>query len=154
MQEIDALVNTGFKRYTKNNSEVNAAVSYNYDHAFIGEGENIVLNYPDLVYIRGHMLTPESPEVACEAGSITFRWLPQNQSAYCQFTDRASFLIYNPAKQMSVIFQNVTNRYAQGHTLEMPVGFIGDTVHCYMNFNAADGKKNGDSTYVAAVLVK
>lgn len=155
LQEIDVLVKPGFKVYAKkNHSMVNAAVSYNYDHAFVEDDGRIGINYPEIVYSRGHMLTPESPEVESDAGSITFSWLPQNQSAYCQFTDRASFLVYNPAKQMSVILLNATNRYAQGHILEMPVGFIGDTVHCYMNFSLANGKKNGDSMYVGAVVVK
>jgi hypothetical protein len=153
MQEIDVLVNTGFKYYIKNNSAVNVAVSYNYDHAFLIKGEDIVLNYPQLVYSRGHIVTPESPEVASDAGNITYRWLPQNQSAYCQFTDMASFLVYNAAKKTCVILQNATNRYAQGHTIEMPEGFVGDTLHCYMNFNSADGKKAGGSMYIGAVVL-
>lgn len=153
MLEIDVLVNPGFKYYVKNNSAVNVAVSYNYKHAFLTEAENSVLNYPKLVYSRGYIFTPESPEVESEAGNITYRWLPEKQSAYCQFTDMASFLVYNPAKKMCVILQNATNRYAQGHTIEMPVGFAGDTVHCYMNFRSADGKKSGDSMYIGAVVV-
>lgn len=153
MQDIDELVNIGFKAYIKKESAVNVAVSYNYDHAFVKEGENTVLNYPKIVYSRGHIVTPESPEVFQEPGTLTFNWLPQNQSAYCQFTDRASFLIYNPAKDLSIILPNVTNRYAQGYTLEIPEGYIGDTLHCYMNFRAADGKKTGDSMYVGKVVV-
>lgn len=153
LQGIDGLVNIGFKPYTKNNSAVNAAVKYNYGHAFIKVDGSFAIDYPKIVYSRGHIDTPESPQVDPAAGSITFSWLPQKQSAYCQFTDMASFFVYNPAKEMSVILLNITNRYAQGYILEIPEGFIGDTVHCYMNFSSADGKKNGNSIYVGETVV-
>jgi len=153
LEDIDVLVDIGFKAYIKNNSAVNAAFKYNYGHVFREEGESFVIDYPKIVYSRGHIDTPESPQVDPAAGSITFSWLPQKQSTYCQFTDMASFLVYNPAKETSIILLNATNRYAQGHILEMPEGFIGDTVHCYMNFNSADGKKKGNSMYVAETVV-
>lgn len=153
LQDISDLVNIGFKAYTKGNTAVNAAVSYNYDHAFLEEGDSFVMNYPKIIYSRGVIATPESPEIFAESGKITFNWLPEKQSAYCQFTDKASFFVYNPVKDMSIILLNETNRYAQGHTLEIPVGFIGDTVHCYMNFNSADGKKKGNNMYVGASVV-
>ncbi|WP_316815492.1 DUF6266 family protein [Pedobacter nyackensis] len=153
LQDIEDLVNIGFKAYIKNNSAVNAALKYNYRHAFIKDGESFVLDYPKIVYSRGLIDTPESPQIDAAAGSITYNWLPLKQSTYCQFTDMASFLVYNPVKEMAVILQNATNRYAQGHTLEVPEGFIGDTVHCYMNFSSADGKKNGNSMYIAEAIV-
>lgn len=153
LSKIDGLVNMGFKAVTKNNSPVNQAFSYNYDHAFVKDGDSFLINYPGIVYSRGHIDTPESPNVVANPGSITFSWLPQNQSAYCQFTDKASFLVYNPAKQTRIILPNVTNRYAKEHMLEMPGDFIGDPVHCYMNFSSADGKKNGDSMYISSLVV-
>lgn len=153
LSNIDTLVNIGFKAVAKNKSPVNEAFSYNYNHAFVKDGNVLLLDHPQIIYSRGHIVTPESPKVASIAGSITFSWLPQNQSAYCQFTDLASFLVYNPTKETNVILLNSTNRYAQGYTIEMPVDYVGDTVHCYMNFASADGKKTGDSMYIAALAV-
>lgn len=153
LSNIDKLVNIGFKAAAKNNSPVNEAFSYNYDHAFVKDGDGLFLDYPKIIYSRGHIVTPESPQVESNAGNITFNWLPQNQSAYCQFTDLASFLVYNPTKETNVILLNTTNRYAQGYTIEMPPDHVGDTVHCYMNFASANGKKTGDSMYIAALVV-
>jgi len=153
LSDIDQLVNVGFKAVTKNNSPVNEAFSYNYDHAFVKDENGFLIDYPKMIYSRGHIVTPESPQVEVNAGSITFSWLPQNQSVYCQFTDLASFLVYNPAKDKHVMLLNVTNRYAQGYTIEMPPDYSGDTVHCYMNFASANQKKNGDSMYVAALVI-
>ena len=150
---IDSLVNPGFKAFVKNNSPVNVAFSYNYDHAFVKEGEEYRLNYPKLVYSGGHIVTPEGAQVTSAGGHITFSWFHQNQSAYCQYTDLASFMVYNPAKDDFLVLPAKVNRRAQSFTMEMPAHHPGDPVHCYMSFASADGKLQGDSWYVGEVVV-
>ncbi len=151
LSDIDQLVNMGFKALTKNNSPVNEAFSYNYNHAFVKNGDAFLIDYPKIVYSRGHIVIPEHPQVIFTAGQITFSWLLQKQSAYCQFTDRASFLVYNFSKKRYIIQLNVTSRSAQRHSIEIPPANMGDTFHCYMSFASADGKKNGDSVYVGVI---
>lgn len=151
LSKIDVLVDIGFKKQVKHNSPVNAAFSHNYKHAFIKNGEELRLNYPQLVYSIGHIDEPESPVVLALPAQIEFNWLPQNQLAYCQFTDLASFLVYNPAKEMAVTKVGLANRYAQGYLFDLPKGYLGDTVHCYMSFASKDGKLQGNSVYVGAV---
>jgi hypothetical protein len=154
LSRIAPLIKIGFKRYVKHNSPVNAAFSYNYDHAFIKQGDQYFINYPKIVYSRGHIVVPESPQVLSAEGKISFNWLPQNQSAYCQHTDLASFLIYTPAMKGRLILLDKANRYSKTFVIELPKPYIGETVHCYMNFRSADGKLNGDSIYVGEHLVK
>lgn len=155
LNRIDKLVNPGFKAYTKHNSPVNAAFKYNYDHAFVKQGETFLLNYPKLVYSRGHILAPEGAALSSAGSKITFSWQPQNQSAYCQFSDKASFLVFNAVKEKGfvIILQHTVNRYAGSFELEVPEDFAGHPVHCYMSFSSADGKKQGDSLYVGEVVV-
>lgn len=153
LSSIDELVNTGFKAATKNNSPVNEAFSYNYEHAFVKDGAIFSINYPKIIYSRGHIVIPEGPEVTSANGQLSFSWLPQNQSAYCQFTDLASFLVYNPAKEKRIISANATNRYAKHYSIEIPSNYIGDTVCCYMSFASADGKKSGDSVCIGSFLL-
>lgn len=153
LNKIDKLVIPGFKAYTKHNSPVNAAFKYNYDRAFLKQGDTYLLNYPKLVYSRGHVLAPEEAAVTAAGNKITFSWLPQNQSAYCQFTDKASFLVFNPFKEKGFfILQHAINRYTGRFEMEVPEGFTGDGVHCYMSFSSADGKIQGDSVYVGEVI--
>jgi hypothetical protein len=153
LSTIDQLVNIGFKAFVKNNSPVNAAFAYNYDHAFVKEDGEYRINYPKLVYSRGHIVTPEGAQVSPDAGKITFSWLPQNQSAYCQYTDQASFLVYNPVKENVMILQGSVNRHAQSFVMEMPANYLGDTVHCYMSFASANGRLQGDSLYIGEIAV-
>lgn len=153
LNTIDKLVNIGFKQYTKHNSPVNVAFKYNYNHAFVKQGDEYEINFPEIVYSRGHIIAPEGAQVVPEQGKIAFSWLPQNQSAYCQFTDAASFLVYNPEKKKATILLGRVTRYAQNYVMEIPVDYIGATVHCYMSFNSANGKLQGDSIYIGKVLV-
>lgn len=150
---IDELVNPGFKAFVKKNSPVNAAFSYNYDHAFVKDGEEYRLNYPKLVYSRGHIVTPEGAQLSSEGAHVTFSWHHQNQSNYCQYSDMASFMLYNPTKDGFLVFPTTVNRRAQRFTFEVPKEFAGDSVHCYMSFASANGKLQGDSCYVGEVVV-
>ncbi|SMC97160.1 DUF6266 family protein [Pedobacter africanus] len=151
---IKTSVNSGFASYAKGQSAVNAAFSYNFDHAFVldeATGE-YQINYPKMAYSRGRIVTPEAAEVSVSAGQLSFSWQPQNQSAYCQFTDMASFLVYNPVRKTRISFARAVNRYAQRYTIEMPQDYAGEIVHCYMSFSSADGKQQGDSVYLGEVM--
>ncbi|WEK18972.1 MAG: DUF6266 family protein [Candidatus Pedobacter colombiensis] len=149
---IDDLVKTGFKQYSKGKDPINVASSYNFNHAFLVDGTDFTLNYPELVYSRGYIVPAESPGVLTLPAQIGFNWLPQRQSTYCRYTDLATFLIYNPAKKMAFRRALVTDRYAQGHLLDVPPNFAGDTVHCYMSFASKDGKLQGNSIYVGELI--
>lgn len=151
---IKTVVSAGFKAYAKGQSAVNAAFTYNFDHAFVQDEAGWQINYPKMVYSRGQVVTPEGAKVEAASGHLTFSWEPQKQSAYCQYTDLASFLVYNPEKKKRISFSHAIDRYAQSFTMEMPSDYMGQTVHCYMSFAAANGKMVGDSVYVGKVVVQ
>lgn len=153
LSKIDGLVNIGFRPYAKFDSPVNVAYSYNWKHAFVKEGNEYQINFPKMVYSRGNVVTPEGAHVSHSSNGIIFTWLPQSQSAFCQFSDLASFLIYNSSKNERIIMINIVNRYALGFTMQIPPRYSGDTLHCYMNFNAANAKQTGDSLYIAEVTI-
>lgn len=148
---IDVLINTGFKPLKKNQTPVNAAFSYNYPHAFTETNEQLALNYPEIIYSRGPIYTPEGTALAANGTDVAVTWLMQPQSSYCLYTDLATFLAYCPAKDQIAKFVGATDRYALNYTMKMPRGFAGQLVHCYMSFNSADGKQTGDSIYIAEV---
>lgn len=149
---IDDLIKIGFKQYAKGKDPVNAASSYNYEHAFLTDGATLTLNYPELVYSKGYIVPAESPALLALPAQIEFNWLPQRQSAYCQHTDLATFLIYNPAKKTSIRKVAITDRYAQGYVLDLPASFAGDIVHCYMNLASKERKLQGNSVYLGELI--
>lgn len=160
LTKIKSLVNIGFKRYVNVKTAVNVAYSYNAEHAFVKVDEQWQINFPAIVYSRGPIdmsegatavLTSNGEDPAIPA--VLFSWLAQKQSACCQYTDMASFLIYNVSEDKAMKALNAVNRYGLSYRFELPVSYIGDTIHCYMNFNAADGKKVGDSLYLGQLVI-
>lgn len=152
MSYIDHLIKPGFKQYSKGKDPVNVACSFNYRHAFVSDENGLRLNYPKLMYSRGYILGPESPGLLALPNQIEFNWLPQRQSRYCQHTDMATVLVYNPVKNEFISPAGVTDRYAQGYRLDTPASFSGDTVHCYISFASKDGKQQGNSVYLGELV--
>lgn len=145
------LVTFGFKQYAKSRTGLNAAFKFNFDHAFLSIGtgsENIeyVLNYPELVFSRGNIVAPNCPSLHKSAAfSLTFEWLPENQSLYCQSTDLATFVLYNETKGQFIIRQDGVPRAALTFAVEVPLAYTGDKVYGYMSFTDATEKFTGNS---------
>ncbi|RZK80970.1 MAG: hypothetical protein EOO92_06275 [Pedobacter sp.] len=152
LRNIQQLVDTGFKTMVKHNSPVNAAYSYNYNQAFISSETEITLNYPEILFSVGNLEGPESPEITFEEGVLTLSWFKMPQSLYCQYTDRARVLIYEPYKRESIIYDNICERWDCTVALDAQC-FIGSKVHLYMSFCSADGKEQGNSNYLGLIDV-
>ena len=153
LSNIQGLVAVGFKNMVKHNSAANAAHSYNYHHAFITVGAKLELNYSKLIYSIGEVEGPESPLLEYENGILNLSWFDMLQSQYCQYSDKATVLVYEPSRQDSVVFDNICPR-SDLHVLLDISCFIGKEVHCYVCFNSADGKYKGNSVYLGLIAVE
>ena len=149
---ITSFVKIGFKKMVKHNSPVNAALSYNYDHAFIVEDGVVRLNYPKLVYSIGDVEPPESPDIECTDGLMKLSWFDMPQSRFCQYTDTASVIVYEPLIDERMAFRNVCPRSDLSVLLDV-TPLIGSTVHCYVRFTSADGKLQGKNVYLGMLDV-
>ena len=147
LRTLKSLVNPGFKAYAKKKSAANAAFSYNFDHAFILNGDEPQLNFPKLVISRGHITTPNGLQISSSPGSVNFSWAEAPQSKYCQFTDKASFVVYDATKKTFIIKLNEAERQSLGYEMAVPGNLSGQTLHCWVVFASADGKIRGDSKY-------
>lgn len=141
------LVNPGFKAYVKKNSPANAAFSYNFDHAFVMNGDEPEINYPKIVFSRGQITTPNGLQISSGPELVNFSWADEPQSRYCQFTDKASFVIYNQVRKKFLIRMNEAERQTLTFDMAVPANFSGQNLHCWMVLASADGKVRGDSKY-------
>jgi hypothetical protein len=160
LSDISSLADKGFKRYAKVQTPLNVAYSYNVKHAFVKQGEEWQINFPKMVYSRGHVDTPDGAMVTLVSGEvdgpdskILFSWDAQKQTASCQYTDMASFLVYNASKKNAMILRNAVDRYALSYEHQLPLRFMGDTLHSYMNFDSLDGRQTGQSVYLGLLVI-
>jgi hypothetical protein len=152
LSNIRNMVDIGFKKMVKHNSPVNAALSYNSSHAFIQVGEEQELNYAQLVYSIGDDEGPESPLLEYEDGVLNISWYDMEQSRYCQYSDLATILIYEPIIGDNTSFNDICPRSDLNVLLDIS-SFIGKEVHCYICFSSADGKYQGTNVYLGFIKV-
>ena len=150
---ISPVIDIGFKAYRKKGSSVNAAYSFNFDHAFIEHEHGMLsINYPEMVFSRGDIVGPFGPKVSRIDDSIRFDWPAQKQSQYCQHTDKASFVLIDDIKNKGTLcFMNYITRDELSFTAKLSPDCISHGYHCYVFFSSADGKKTGNSFYAGYI---
>lgn len=154
-------IRRGFQGYAQKMSAFNAATSYNFHNAFSGEYPDLQLDFSKLLLSRGSLTGGDNVGCAStEAGSVDFSWDDNTASGTASAGDAAMLLVHNPAKKRSVYLIQGALRSDAAATLELPVDFSGDEVHCYLAF--ADlvnlmGKQPksciSDSAYAGSVVV-
>lgn len=147
LNQIELFVNKGFKKLVKHNTPINAAYKYLADNAFATDGDEIVLNYPKLMFSLGDVEGPESPKVLVEDGMLKLSWFKLPQSANCQYTDRLKVLIYCAEKKDALKFDGVCERWDGKWELSIQP-LLGTKVHLYVSFASADDKLQGNSQYL------
>ncbi|WP_285010695.1 DUF6266 family protein [Pedobacter faecalis] len=150
------LIAAGFKSAAKGKEILGTAFSYNYPRVF----KEDYLDYTRLVYSRGPVSMPCGVQVTRLADEGTggmhklrFTWAEQPQSPNCQYADRGTFLIYSPEKNAGVSSVHVVSRRACICDVLVPRYLAGVTLHCYMNFDSADGRRTGDTVYAGALIL-
>ncbi len=133
---------------------MNAAVKYNIDHAVTGVATNYVMDYPEVLFSRGRLAQAYMPEVtATTAAQLDFSWLANIGVVSAAPTDKATFIVYNPVKDLFSIANGLVVRSALSYDMALPADFSGDTVHAYMAFVSADGKKVATSQYLGSYIL-
>lgn len=151
LNKIKPEVKPGFEKYARGRSALNAAFKYNYPHAFVESGGVLSLNYPSLVYSRGHVSIVTVLSLSLNSGVLALSWAVQQESMYCRNTDLARVLVYDEESEGALCFPEVANRGQLGCSVPVPGSFTGK-LHCYLSFVSADGKLVGDSRYLGEVM--
>lgn len=150
---ITPLINIGFKNYEQNGSAMNAALSYNLQHAITGIAPNYLIDYAEILYSRGKLSPAFMAEVTAAAAAVEFDWLDDFQPGYGELTDRVTVFVYNPAKDQYVTLPGAAARSALTFNLPLPADFSGDSVHCYISMVALQGGVVSDSAYLGTVTI-
>ena len=144
------LIDIGFRDYSV--APMNLAVSYNLENAVTRDSPNFTINFSKLSFSRGKLAAPRN--VAAESvadAKMVFTWTASdNVQKLTHPADMLMVLIYNPAKQDCITSINAAKRADLTCTIQLPLDFAGDEVHCYVAFEGIEGKVS-DSIYVGAV---
>lgn len=148
-------VRIGFQAKAKNMSEFNYATSFLYKNALTGKYPDLSIDYSKVLLSMGNLDGPFEPMIAlvspCE---IEFSW-QINIDTYNYFlNDRAMALVYNPAKQETIIITDGNSRISMRQMVTLPPTFAGDEVVCYLAFRNYRGKKVSDSQFLGRLIIE
>lgn len=152
LAQLKELIDPGFKRFAKKNSTLNAAFSFNYEHAFVEQEGSIKINYPKIVYSRGPVSVVNCPAISLsDEGILTFSWLPEEQNEYTRASDKATFLIYGAAEQTAVYSIGAAVRADLSFSIDLSEEMQLEELHCYMSFSNESKKLVGNSLYIGVI---
>jgi hypothetical protein len=163
LQPLNEVIRIGFKAWTVKMSAFNAAFSYNFHSALIGDYNNgFAMDHPYVLLSRGNLNGAMNLTVVTDGpAAIHFTWTDNSAQGNAKTTDSAFYAVVNPAKQETVYLLNAANRLTGEIVASLPVNWSGDTVHCYFGFFAlnallggGDKRSVSNSQYAGSLLVE
>lgn len=120
-------------------SPMNEAVAYHLKEAITTVGSAIEMDYTKVKFARGKLELPSTMRLAATAmGKVDYEWSNINVAnhKYKDATDVANLLVYNPTKKQFVSLTEAGPRSAEVFSLQLPLEFGDDYVHCWINFSS------------------
>jgi hypothetical protein len=149
-----SVINLGYQRHKNRKTPLNAAVGYHMKEAVIGEAPDFEIDFSKAILSVGELLMSLVKElIALGDAMLCINWDNIAQSVYSCGSDRAIFIFYNPNKQQFVSFMYSALRADRQAVLQLPNGFAGDVVHCYMFFANEKGDRVSTSQYLGEMVV-
>lgn len=152
LSNLSELIDGAYK-HSGSKSSMNEAVAYHMKNAITGVAPNFALDYTKVRFSSGKLAIPSTFSVDVTApGKVDFNWSLEADSKYRDATDMINVLAYNPTKDQYVSLTAAVPRSMKKLVLQMPLDFVGDSVHCYFSFTSAK-KKNLHSNSVHVLFI-
>lgn len=154
LKPLRKLIWIGYQIFTGTKTPMNGCVSFHMTKAVSGQAPNYEIDFAQVVLSRGELLISFIKEVLCLLGAIlNIKWDDVTASAFCSDNDKATFIVYNPAKEKFITFEGITERQAKEVNLRLPADFAGDVVHGWMSYVNTKGDAVSTSVYLGEVVV-
>src|SRR5690606_1982464 len=101
-KSIAPVLDIGFHTLTSRATGKNAAFSYNYDHAFVEDGDQISLNCPALKFSHGSLYTAGAEEARATAEGFEIQWDPKTYGVGGAMDDVGYAIAYSVSLHMFV----------------------------------------------------
>lgn len=148
------IINIGYQILTGDKTPMNRAVSYHLKEAVTGDAPDYGINFKKAIFSRGELLVSWILEVLCLVNAVlNIKWDNGPESAFSNDTDKASFIIYNPAKEAFVSFEGIALRSDKEAALQLPDDFAHDRVHAWMHYVNAEGNAVSTSVYLGEYTI-
>lgn len=145
-KSIAPVLDIGFHTLTSRATGKNAAFSYNYDHAFVEDGDQIRLNYPALKFSHGSLYTAGAEEARATAEGFEIQWDPKTYGVGGAMDDVGYAIAYSVSLHMFMTGRAL--RYEGGVFVPFEEGVRGNEVHLWLFFADSKGKQVSRTEYL------
>ncbi len=154
LKPLKSLIRVGFQLLAPGKTAMNEAFSLNYREALTEVNGEMVIDYPKAVFSKGGLLISFILEFLSLMDAILhIKWDNALASVFNKDNDKATFAVYNAAKAKFVTFDGAAFRGDKAVALQLPSGFRGDAVHCWMLYANEAGDKVSTTAYVGEIVV-
>jgi hypothetical protein len=149
-----SIINIGYQVFKKRKTPLNAAVGYHIKEAVTGDAPAYEIDFSKAIFSVGELLISLVREMVAMGDSVLhINWDNIAESIYSSGNDKATFIVYNPAKAQFVNFVNEVKRNEQEVMLQLPGKFASDRVHVYMLYTSEKGDQVSTSQYLGEITV-
>jgi len=96
---LSGLLEIGFRQFTSRATGKNAAIRYNYDHAFLIDGSQVTLDYPALQFSHGSLFTAGDEQAHVDGDTLHITWDPETYGMGRSMDDVARMVIYEEIRE-------------------------------------------------------
>ncbi len=100
LEPISGYLEIGFRTFTGRATGRNVAFSYNYDHAFHVDGDNVQLNYPELQFSHGSLFTAGDEKAWKKGDTVHVSWNPNTYGLGGAMDDAAHLILYEEVNRI------------------------------------------------------
>jgi hypothetical protein len=148
------IINIGYQILFGDKTAMNRAVSYHLKEAVTGDSPDYGIDFKKAVFSRGELLVSWILEVLCLVNAVlNIKWDNLPASAFSNDNDRASFIIYNPEKEVFVTFENAALRVDKEVVLQLPDEFANNSVHVWMHYVNVKGDAVSTTVYLGELTL-
>lgn len=146
---ISSVLEIGFQQFTAGASGQNVAFSYNYDQAFIVEGNEVRLNYPALRLSHGSLANAGAERAWLDDGVVHVTWHTKTYGLGGAPDDKAYILLFNEASgYFGPTDDGVTRQSGQVALTDFDELAGPEQIHVWLFFVDAEGKRASKTVYI------
>lgn len=131
---------------------MNAAVQQVLQEAVLGDYPLYELNYPRILVAKGTYATADSPAaMVVTGGGLTISWTDIGAMG-SEPDDKAIIVLYNPAKNKYIGFNQLAVREDLSVDIQLPLDFEGEDIHIWLFFISRDNGRRSNSIHLGPVV--
>jgi len=154
LQPLRDVIWRGYGSFNGAKTPMNGCIGYHLIHALKQDDEGgWAIDFEKAIFSRGELLVSFVIALKAENGLLEVKWINAVGSAFSAPEDRATFIVYRPARRQFVTFEEVCERIDGEAALGLPTVFTGESVYVWMHYVAKDRLAVSTTLYLGAVEV-